>query len=251
MDHTLQSWHRRFQVRRTHRPDFALGHVVCADERQRAQLARSLAHFQLGESGSGAHLFAAARRLGGDHAVPALQLFVAEEQDHARWLGQAVTAMGGTLVARHWSAAAFVRLRHLGGARGEMLVLLLAEIVGAGYYRMLAAHAEDPGLRAMLAQIARDESVHLGFQVAWHRPAVQGLGRVQRRLLAGAVWLLFRLVCVVVLLQHGKALGITGGRWRWWRLTGRLFAHVVAALLRTPAPARALSPAVAAATSRP
>ncbi|MBL8738308.1 MAG: hypothetical protein JNL12_17895 [Planctomycetes bacterium] len=98
---------------------------------------------------------------------------------------------------------------------------------------------------------AANGCLHLGFQVAWHRPAVQGLGRIQRRLLAGAVWLLFRLVGVVVLLQHGKALGITGGRWCWWRLTGRLFAHVVAALLRTPSPARALSPAVAAATSRP
>jgi hypothetical protein len=63
----------------------------------RARLARSLAHFQLGESGGGRHLFEKAARQENDDAAyrEALELFVAEEGEHARLLQGLVVRFGG------------------------------------------------------------------------------------------------------------------------------------------------------------
>ncbi len=244
----MDRWIRRFEARRACRPEFVLPAAAAPPAGELAALARSLAHFQLGESGSGEHLFAAAARLGDATAVPALRLFVAEEQDHARWLAAGLAALGGEPLRRHWSARAFVRLRHLGGARGEMLVLLLAELVGATYYRMLAGAIVPPPLRPMLAQIARDEGVHLAFQVDWHRPVVEALGPLQRRLLHWFVWACFRIVCCFALLEHHRALRPAGGALRFWRVSGALFARVGAGLVR-PARGRERTPLPRAAVS--
>src|SRR3954466_9046654 len=79
----------------------------------RASVARaagpSLAIFQLGESGTGAHLFAAARRAGASDAyVACLERFVREEQEHARLLAVVLETLGAPLRTRHWTDRIFV-----------------------------------------------------------------------------------------------------------------------------------------------
>jgi hypothetical protein len=64
-------------------PDWARGAELDTD------IVRSLQRFQLGESGDGANL-AAGASLGGDESyAKAVRLFIAEEQEHARLLGDA------------------------------------------------------------------------------------------------------------------------------------------------------------------
>ena len=75
-------------------------------------LARSLAVFQIGESGSGEHLFAAAEAADvDDDYMAALRAFVREEQEHARLLAVVLDAMDHPLRTSHWSDRVFVRIR--------------------------------------------------------------------------------------------------------------------------------------------
>jgi hypothetical protein len=85
-----------------------------------ASIARSLAKFQLGEAGEGriAKEIDRARlpSIDADYRA-ALKLFVAEEGRHARLLGLAVRALGGSLLQKNWTEALFVRGRRLLGLR--------------------------------------------------------------------------------------------------------------------------------------
>src|SRR5205807_5474865 len=130
------------------------------------RLARSLAHFQLGESGEGATLLTEARRTWAEDPdyVAALVLFVAEEQEHARLLECLVARFGGALVDRHWTHACFRRLRRALGVGFEIQTLLIAEIIGTAYYRLLRSTG-DAVLRQVCELMLRDEVPHLRFHV--------------------------------------------------------------------------------------
>jgi hypothetical protein len=195
-------------------------------------------------------LVAAVERLGDPEFAAALRLFLAEEHDHARWLLRAVRALGGQALTRHWSASAFVRIRHLGGVRVELFVLLLAEVLGATFYRAVARQVGDRDLRAMLGQIARDEGVHLAFHVDWHRRVLAGLGPVRRMLVRAAASVFFRGVCLVVMLDHRAALRHFGGALAYWRNSGELFTRIADAILQ-PAQLRGRALARTAHVSRP
>jgi hypothetical protein len=132
----------------------------------REAVARSIARFELGESGDGERI----RRLATEHGDPvyarAIDLFVAEEGQHARWLGILRERFGGTRLESHWSDSAFVVLRHMGGLRREICVLLTAEVIALAYYRVLALAYDDPVLRAACRRIVRDERGHVAFHRA-------------------------------------------------------------------------------------
>src|SRR5262245_23848653 len=145
-------------------------HVPCrlALSTQRA-LARSLSHFQLGESGEGNFLLAsAAREVPHDAAYhEALKLFIAEDQEHARLLGHVVHRFGGQKIRRHWTHFLFRFVRRTLGLNFELQVLVIAELVGTAYYRLLRARSHDPVLQDVCDQILRDEAGHVYFHADW------------------------------------------------------------------------------------
>ena len=149
------------------------GEELCApleepfvDRPGREAVARSLARFELGESGDGANLRSLARATGDDTYARTIELFVAEENAHAEWLGTLRSRFGGRRLDSHWSDNAFVLLRHVGGLRREICVLLTAEIVALTYYRVLPLAYEDPVLAAACKRILRDERGHVAFHRA-------------------------------------------------------------------------------------
>ena len=97
-------------------------------------LARSLAVFQLGESGGGT-VVSQARASGLDVVdedyVGALQHFVAEEHRHADMLAICVRLLRGELIRTNWTAKLFVFGRRLIGLRLKILVLLAAEVLAS------------------------------------------------------------------------------------------------------------------------
>jgi hypothetical protein len=129
-------------------------------------LGRSIARFELGESGDGARLRRLARATGSAAYARSIELFVAEEQAHARWLAPLRERFGGERLLWHWSDSAFVALRHVGGLRREICVLLTAELIALSYYRVLALAHEDPLLRATCRRILLDEVGHVAFHRA-------------------------------------------------------------------------------------
>jgi hypothetical protein len=182
----------------------------------RSVIARSLSHFQLGESGDGSFLLQQARAQAPDDANygQALTLFIAEEKEHARLLELLVRRFGGEVIRRHWTHLLFRQARRAFGLNFEIQVLVIAELVGTAYYRLLHLRTRDPVLEEVCALILGDESEHIAFHVEWlaHRhsellPAERGLWSLQFQIL-------FACAAQVAWVDHRAALEITGGRRR-------------------------------------
>ena len=186
-----------------------------------ASVARSLAIFQLGESGGGTIIEQAGQSVipGIDeHYAEAMALFVAEEHRHAEILAICVRMLGGELIRRNWTANLFVFGRRLIGLRLKVLVLLAAEVVGLVYYNLLAIRLPAGKLRSMLAQLVNDERSHLHFHCDFLRSQTTS---AWRRLLFLATWrTVSTAAAVAVLIDHRHALrdlGLdVGVVWRRW-----------------------------------
>jgi hypothetical protein len=123
--------------------------------------------FRLGDGGGPASLIAYDResfRGSSEEMRQIVDLWFAEEAEHARLLGGAVKRFGGRFIYSHWSFTAFCLCRRLLGVRFELQVLTLTELVSTAYYRMLRAHSPDGPLAAMCELILRDEAGHVAFQ---------------------------------------------------------------------------------------
>jgi hypothetical protein len=210
----------------------------------RGALARSLARFQVGESGEGriAHEIDRASLPGVDADYrAALKRFVAEEGRHARILGGLVQALGGRLLARTWTERLFVHGRRLLGVRAKLLVLLAAEVVGIGFYGTLAARLPEGALRRALEELCADEEAHLRFHCDFFR--LQASTRAARLVFHSAWWPLVLTACTVVLLDHRYALSALGlAQGSVARVLLQRAAEAARAVLHVRAPMRAALP---------
>ncbi len=235
---------RRFFTERLHRP----GVRLLADEPQLAglpaSLARSLAIFQLGESGGGTVIEQARRSrlpsVDADYAEAAA-LFVAEEHRHAELLACCVRALRGRLLEENWTARLFVSGRRLMGLRLKVMVLLAAEVVGICYYQLLAGSLPDSELRSVLREIATDEKAHLRFHCAFLRSQMRS--RLHRSLFVVAWRVLMLAAALAVLIDHRTALrdlGIPRCRmWKRWVLYSQTAEARIVAAARQAEPAYA------------
>ena len=172
-----------------------------------AALARSLAIFQLGESGGGTVIQQAKRSPlhGIDPAYcKSVEWFVDEEHRHAEILTGCVQALGGQCIQNNWTARLFVYARRLLGLRFKVMVLLAAEVVGICYYKLLAMRIPVGQLRDALDELAKDEEAHLRFHSDFLRLYAQGV-------LPGLVFMLVwraitYMAAIVVILDHRHAL---------------------------------------------
>jgi hypothetical protein len=142
-------------------------------------LVRSLEQFQLGDGGGPAYLIAWDRETflaEGQGTRVLVDLWFAEEREHARLLGAAVARFGGICIRSHWSFTAFCMSRKWFGVRFELTVLVLTEIVSTVYYKLLRRHGQDAALRSMCRLIIRDEKGH----VAFHHDRLARAARAQR-----------------------------------------------------------------------
>jgi hypothetical protein len=205
-------WLNYYQQNRTNRPEPKWNLPSPLTPTVQKALARSLSHFQLGETGGGTYLMdRACRQVSGDPAyLDALQFFVAEEGEHARLLERLVIRFGGSTIRRHWTHGLFRLIRHALGFRFEIQVLLIAELVGTAYYRLVRARTTDPVLDDTCALLVRDEEQHVEFHVHW-------LGSFLSRLLPLEVGLwrtqfqaLFSAAAMVAWVDHGEALVASG-----------------------------------------
>ncbi len=205
------AWLDYFEHNRLRRPEFDWSRPTPFPPPVAAALARSLAHFQLGESGEGATLLAQARRAWPDDPdyIAALRLFVAEEHAHARLLEHLVARFGGTLVMNHWTDRCFRLVRHALGAGFDIQVLLTAEIVGTAYYRLLRSTG-DAVLRQVCEQMVRDEAAHLRFHADRIVTAQLRWSPLRRALWTAQFRLLFEATLAAAWADHRRALRAVG-----------------------------------------
>jgi hypothetical protein len=212
-----------------------------------ASVARSLAIFQLGESGGGTIVEQARNsRIGSadESYAGALQLFVDEEHRHAELLAICVRNLGGSLIRRNWTADLFVFGRRLLGLRLKVLVLLVAEVVGLCYYHLLATRLPESRVRSLLTQIVNDERSHLQFHCSFLRAEVCS---PWRRLVFRAVWRTVMLgAAAVTLLDHRAALRDVdlpaGVVWRRWMSYSRAAERLITCSGTAPRPRAASWP---------
>lgn len=197
-----------------------------------ASLAKSLAIFQLGESGGGTIIEQARQSRIDDidsNYANAIQLFVDEEHRHAEILAICIRNLGGNLIRRNWTSSLFVFARRLFGLRLKVLVLLAAEVVGICYYHLLAARLPPSRLKSLLAQLVNDERAHLHFHADFLRTQTQS---AWRRVVFVCAWRMTMLAAaLVVLIDHRGALRDLHLRnatvLRRWRTYARLAERLV------------------------
>jgi hypothetical protein len=177
-------------------------------------LLKSIEQFRLGDGGGPASLIAfdAERfRSSSDSMRTIVDMWFAEEAEHARLLGCAVKRFGGRHITSHWSFTAFCFCRRVLGVRFELQVLTVTELVSTAYYRMLRKCSPDRPLAAMCELILRDEAGHVAFQR--DRLADGGCPRTGLR---GWLWRIQFLLCgyaagTMLWVNHAPCLKAIGG----------------------------------------
>ncbi|MBA0044841.1 ferritin-like domain-containing protein [Mycobacteroides sp. LB1] len=186
---------------------------------------RSLQRFEIGERGDGEVLLRKARA-GDPEYAKALELFVAEEQQHAHLLGRSLEHLGVPPLSTHWSNSVFVTARRMFTLRWEVMVLTVAEVIALSYYGALS-QCGDPAVEAMSRRIVDDEHQHVAFQID---SLQRGFIRmpIGMRMLVRGIWMILAAgTTAVVLLDHGGALRVCGWtRARFARAAGRDFRRV-------------------------
>lgn len=187
-----EAWHRYFLMNQE-RPYAAVPPVAppMTSDLKRA-LARSMEMFRVGETGEG-RIVNDVRVRGGVWTSPlceALALYIREEGQHARLLGDIVLALrgargGSEATARHHlGTRGFVVVRRAAGVDTKMVVLFAVEVVGIVFYELVAERLAPCGMRDALLRMASDERAHLLFQ----RDYFTALARASRLPLASAAY---------------------------------------------------------------
>ena len=197
--------------------------------RERHAVARSLQEFQRGESSEGHHLHRYARdyaaRTGDHEYLQALELFIAEEQRHARDLGRFLTLNGIPLVKATFTDNVFRELRHVVGTLEiSIAVLITAEIIAEVYYAAIGRATNSSILLRLCEQIIQDERRHVQFQSQQLSRLRAGRGRLPFAMTLFLQRLLFMGACVVVWIFHRRALTAGGlGLKSFWSAARRHF----------------------------
>ncbi len=205
----------------------------------------SLKEFQAGESSEGKHLLRYAQeyaqRTGDQEYIPAVRLFIAEEQRHARDLGRFLTINNIPLVPTTPTDRVFRKLRHLfGGLEISIAVLITAEIIAKVYYAALHEATRSVILRKLCDQILHDEWRHVQFQADQLARLRVGRGWFGMAATMGLQRFLYLGTTLVVWPFHGKAIRRSGlSFWGWWQSCWREFSEAFA----VPSPNQALQPA--------
>jgi hypothetical protein len=208
------AWRRYFELNAARPLPPVAGAAIGLPAAWRAPIARSLARFQIGETGEGRIVAQVARAsFDGidDDYREAVRLFVREEGRHARILAGLVRVMGGALVARSTNERLFTYARRLFGTRAKLVVLLVAEIVGIAFYGALARRLPDGTLKGALEDILYDEDAHLRFHCAFFRgqirPPFDAIGRAALCRVLGA---LTAIAFAAMLREHGRTFRVLG-----------------------------------------
>ena len=198
-----------------------------ADERR--LVARSIQQFQLGEWARGRGLTrraAAHPMLATDPCwLPALQLFIAEEQEHSNILGRFLDREGIPRLHHHWLDGVFRRLRKLAGLELCATVLVTAETLAIPFYQALRDATRSPLLRAICVRILCDEAAHLKYQALTLGLIRQALGKRARAVRSIGHATLFEGTALLLWQQHRSVFRAAGWDFRrFWTESRREFA---------------------------
>jgi hypothetical protein len=214
----MQDWLHYFEWNRVNRRHIPWQNGVNLEAHLEGPLLRSLQRFQVGESGEGSHLRKQAATTGCAIYQKCIDLFIKEEQEHARLMAEVLKTQDAPLLKHHWSDNCFVLLRRLFRLEHELLVLLVPEIIAKRYFRAVHDGTQDSVVRAMCQQIMHDEEGHVAFHVDYLREVFRSSHLLKRAAIMVGWKLLFQAACLVVIFDHRsllRAAGVSLGAF-WW-----------------------------------
>ncbi len=137
-------------------------------EQERKLIFPSIRMFQAGEASDGKHLMKTVERYvkkSRDEAyLEAMKWFIAEENRHSDYLTKYMEYYGVKPRKKTWLDRWFRRIRKIGGLKGEIIVLVTAEMVALTYYHALAECTDSRVLKRICRQMLHDELRHIVFQ---------------------------------------------------------------------------------------
>jgi hypothetical protein len=200
----LRVWLNHFEYHAEQPRGAPGGSLSALAPEERRLIGRSLATFQLGEQSDGAGLLRAACRFAsahGDELLPRVtELFIREEQRHARLLREFMDEHGIRAKCHHWTDGMFRRARRLAGFELYLHVLITAELIGNVYYHALERVTGSSRLKILCRTLIADELAHIGYESELilelrgrKPPALRTLIRLMHRVFfcgtACAVWI--------------------------------------------------------------
>ena len=205
-DFSSAHWLTYFLDNRQARVEISFPGRISVSAAVRVPLLRSLQRFQIGETGEGKHLRKYASLVGDSVYEECIDLFVKEEQFHARVLSQMIQSLDGMLLSWHWSDLAFIGLRRMLGLKTEVFILLIAEIIGKCFYKTCAERLDDRLLSDAFSLIVLDEIGHLEFLCSFMHDRMQPFSYPVRRAVHYGWCLLFVTACLVFIADHRRTL---------------------------------------------
>lgn len=179
-----------------------------------ATIKKSIQQFQLGEASRGQRLLTMGQEYSLDTDDPyfaqALELFIAEEQQHSRYLANFMESQGIPLLSKHWVDTAFRKLRGLAGLELSLTVLVTAEIIALPYYRALRNATGSHTLKLICGRILEDEAAHLKYQSSMLARIAIGRTAVGRRILTCLHKLFLQGTLLIVWIEHRSVLEAGG-----------------------------------------
>jgi len=207
-------WVQAFEVNLQNRPEPEWAAACALSDEARVELGKSLSHFQLGESGGGSFLLRGANARAAAIADPAypraLQMFIDEENEHARLLSKLCERYRVPLTQEHWTHFFFHHIRQVAGIDFELIVLVTAELIGNAYYETLVAHVTDVPLQQAARLILRDEAMHVEFHLDRLADAIGRRGRIGRQAFASSLTVLFEAALIAMWFDHRRGVTAAG-----------------------------------------
>ena len=229
------NWLSYFERNRDHRMRIPWETPIRLSEYVRKHLVYSLQKFQVGESGEGHHLRRRAALTGDEQYMKSIDLFIKEEQEHARLMAGILNGLGAPLISSHWSDICFIFLRRLFGLKEELLVLLIPEMIAKRYFQALRDGVDSAVVHKVCSQICQDEDAHVAFHTDYLNKFYSVLP-FHERMIVQTLWrFLFRGACLVVLWDHGTILRVAGMTKRdFWNECGQVFDEAAAVVFSPP-----------------
>ena len=195
---------------------------------EKRAVTRSIQQFQLGENASGERLLFRAQQfaaMNGDRGfVPALKLFIREEQRHSRILAQFLRLEGVECLHRHWVQRVFRRVRGIAGAELCLKVLATAEVIARPYYAALRDATGSTLLRQICELILNEEGAHLRFQAFAIRQFRKGRTAAVQEILKHAHLAFLLCTALVVWIEHSAVFKAAGRSFtQFWQETALEF----------------------------
>jgi hypothetical protein len=205
-DFSSATWFAYFEQNKASKVTINFPNNIVLQNDLRTPLIRSLQRFQIGETGEGKHLRSYAKNMHDEIYERCIDLFIKEEQSHARILAEMIGAMDGTLLNWHWTDLAFITLRRMMRLKTELFILLIAEIVGKSFYLLCSRQIPHERMSNAFSLMVLDEIAHLRFHALALNQEMKAAPQWFR-------WVVFRLwsalfyaACFVFIADHLKTL---------------------------------------------